>query len=265
MHRVLEATDFAAADLDAELTARIARGAAAAARSTSATRRRRWRPACARRSRRRSARSSAALRLRDVAAADRLDELGFELPLAGGDRPSGWLTLARIAAVLRDHLPAGTRWPATPTGSQDPALRQSVRGYLTGQPRPGGAAARIRRARRRRFAVLDYKTNWLGGPDEPLTAWHYRPAALAAEMQRHHYALQALLYTVALHRYLRWRLPGYDPARNLAGVALPVPARDDRRRRAPTVDGQPCGVFAWRPPAGAGRGAERRARRRGRR
>ena len=30
--------------------------------------------------------------------------------------------------------------------------------------------------------------------------------------------LQALLYTVALHRYLRWRLPGYDPERNLAGV-----------------------------------------------
>ena len=30
-------------------------------------------------------------------------------------------------------------------------------------------------------------------------------------MQRHHYALQALLYLVALHRYLRWRVPGYDP------------------------------------------------------
>ena len=32
-------------------------------------------------------------------------------------------------------------------------------------------------------------------------------------MYRHHYALQALLYTVALHRFLRWRLPGYDPER----------------------------------------------------
>ena len=37
-------------------------------------------------------------------------------------------------------------------------------------------------------------------------------------MQRAHYPLQALLYTAALHRYLRWRLPGYDPRRNLAGV-----------------------------------------------
>ena len=37
-------------------------------------------------------------------------------------------------------------------------------------------------------------------------------------MERAHYGLQALLYTAALHRYLRWRLPGYDPARHLAGV-----------------------------------------------
>ena len=37
-------------------------------------------------------------------------------------------------------------------------------------------------------------------------------------MEHAHYGLQALLYTVALHRYLRWRLPGYDPDVNLAGV-----------------------------------------------
>src|SRR5437588_735197 len=41
---------------------------------------------------------------------------------------------------------------------------------------------------------------------------------MAEAMQRAHYPLQALLYTVALHRYLRWRLRGYDPDRNLAGV-----------------------------------------------
>ena len=33
-----------------------------------------------------------------------------------------------------------------------------------------------------------------------------------------HYPLQALLYAVALHRYLRWRLPGYDPDAHLGGV-----------------------------------------------
>ena len=33
-----------------------------------------------------------------------------------------------------------------------------------------------------------------------------------------HYPLQALLYVVALHRYLRWRLRGYDPDVHLGGV-----------------------------------------------
>jgi exodeoxyribonuclease V beta subunit len=47
--------------------------------------------------------------------------------------------------------------------------------------------------------------------------------------------LQALLYTVALHRYLRWRLPGYDPDHNLAGVYYLF------------VRGAPGGVFEWRP------------------
>jgi exodeoxyribonuclease V beta subunit len=34
-----------------------------------------------------------------------------------------------------------------------------------------------------------------------------------------HYPLQAHLYLVALHRYLRWRLPGYAPERHLGGYA----------------------------------------------
>ena len=63
-----------------------------------------------------------------------------------------------------------------------------------------------------------------------------------------HYPLQALLYTVALHRYLRWRLPAYNPARHLAGV-LYLFVRGMVGADVPRVDGQPCGVCAWRPPA----------------
>ena len=212
VHRVLEATDFAAADLDAELAARVAdelRAAAGRRRRTG----RRSSPGCGRRSRRRSARPPAALRLRDVARADRLDELDFELPLAGGDAPAGRARRRRRSppSCARTRPPA-TRSRPTPTGSADPALRQEVRGYLT------GSIDLVVRLPGERFAVVDYKTNWLGGADAELTAWHHRPAALAEEMRRAHYWLQALLYTVALHRYLRWRLPGYAPERNLAGV-----------------------------------------------
>jgi exodeoxyribonuclease V beta subunit len=127
------------------------------------------------------------------------------VPLVGGDTPTSRLALDAIADVLRKH---GSDLPAR---LDDPALRDSVRGYVTGSI---DLVARVGE----RYFVLDYKTNWLAGPEEDLTAWHHRPAALAAEMERAHYGLQALLYTVALHRYLRWRLPGYDPDRNLAGV-----------------------------------------------
>jgi exodeoxyribonuclease V beta subunit len=99
-----------------------------------------------------------------------------------------------------------------------------------------------------RYAVVDYKTNWLGTGDEPLSAWHYRPAAMAEAMDGAHYPLQALLYTVALHRYLRWRLPGYEPGQHLSGV-LYLFVRGMVGAGTPRVDGQPCGVFAWRPPA----------------
>jgi exodeoxyribonuclease V beta subunit len=244
VHRVLEATDFAAADLDAELTAQLT--AVQARRAVDI-----GDPATVVAGLRAALQTSLGpvldnRRLCDFARADRLDELGFELPLAGGDRPSGWLTLSRIADVLRDFLAAGDPLAGYVTRLEDAALRQTVRGYLTGSldlvvrlPGPEGP----------RFAVLDYKTNWLGEPDRPLTASHYRPSVIADEMQRHHYALQALLYAVALHRYLRWRLPGHDPERALAGVVY-LFLRGMTGAQAPVIDGAPSGVFGWRPPPG---------------
>ncbi len=179
------------------------------------------------------------------ARSDRLDELEFELPLVGGDKPTGSLALAAIREVVRQHTSPGDPLFGYAERLDDPALRQTVRGYLTGSidvvarvPDDEGKA---------RFALLDYKTNWLGGVEGELTAWHYRPSALAAEMQRAHYGLQALLYTVALHRYLRWRLADYDPERNLAGV-LYLFLRGMVGSETPTVEGMPCGVFAWQPP-----------------
>ena len=232
VHAVLEATDFAAADLEAELTKQVAAELARRPVDGAAIG-----PVVA------GLRAAldtplgplvGGLRLRDVGRADRLDELGFELPLAGGDDPVGRVTPGAIGAVLREHLAPGDPLASYADRLEDPELRSSVRGYLT------GSIDLVLRAGER-FAVVDYKTNWLGGPGEELRAAHYRPAALAAEMERSHYHLQALLYTAALHRYLRWRLPGYDPERHLAGV-LYLFVRG--------MIGTPeTGVFAWRPPA----------------
>jgi exodeoxyribonuclease V beta subunit len=190
--------------------------------------------------------------LRHVPSADRLAELEFELPLAGGDEPRGAdATLSTLADLLRQHLS-----PPDPLADyadllDAPTLRhQRLRGYLTGSI---DAVLRLRdHAGDARYLVVDYKTNWLGevGPSgpEPLTAWHYRPSALVAEMERAHYPLQALLYAVALHRFLRWRQPSYDPSRHLGGVAY-LFVRGMCGASTPVVDGQPCGVFSWLPPA----------------
>jgi exodeoxyribonuclease V beta subunit len=70
---------------------------------------------------------------------------------------------------------------------------------------------------------------------------------MAAEMLHAHYPLQALLYSVALHRFLRWRQPGYDPERHLGG-ALYLFIRGMCGAATPVVDGAPCGVFEWQPP-----------------
>ena len=184
-------------------------------------------------------------RLCEIARADRLDELQFELPLVGGDEPTGRLTLAGIGALLREHLPPSDPLHAYADRLDDPLLRQSVRGYLTGSI---DLVLRVRgEDGATRYAIADYKTNWLAPPGEELTAWHHRPDALASEMRHRHYGLQALIYTVALHRYLRWRVPGYDPDRDFAGV-LYLFLRGMLGEDTPQVGGEPCGVFAWRPP-----------------
>jgi exodeoxyribonuclease V beta subunit len=65
----------------------------------------------------------------------------------------------------------------------------------------------------RRYYLADYKSNWLGNRHED-----YAPAQLAAAMSEAFYDLQYLLYTVALHRYLRLRIRDYDYDRHFGGV-----------------------------------------------
>ena len=67
-------------------------------------------------------------------------------------------------------------------------------------------------------------------------------------MSHSDYPLQALLYAVVLHRFLRWRLPAYDAKAHLGGV-LYLYVRGMCGPETPVVDGEPCGVFSWQPPA----------------
>jgi exodeoxyribonuclease V beta subunit len=81
-----------------------------------------------------------------------------------------------------------------------------LHGYLTG-------VVDLVFEHRGQWFVVDWKSNQLGGN---LAA--YEHAALHPVMDTAHYTLQYHLYLVALHRYLRVRLPGYDYDRHIGGA-----------------------------------------------
>ena len=100
-----------------------------------------------------------------------------------------------------------------------------------------------------RYVVADYKTNLLApwGTSDPEAA---HPDRLVDAMVAHDYPLQALLYEVALHRYLRWRLPGYNPDVHLGGAAYLFLRGMAGPDTTTTADGRTFGVFTWQPPTG---------------
>lgn len=191
------------------------------------------------------------LTLRGIGLTDRLCEMDFEFPLAGGDLSTELpdVRLADMGRLLKAHLPATD--PLAPYADRltdDTLGRQLLRGYLNGSldvvfrvPDGAGDGAG------HRYLVADYKTNWLGEAGRPLTAADYSPARMAEAMLHSDYPLQALLYSVVLHRFLRWRQPGYEPDRHLGGV-LYLFLRGMCGPDTPVSDGTPAGVFGWRPP-----------------
>jgi len=174
--------------------------------------------------------------LADVAAADRLAELDFELPLAGGDAPTGTpATVRRIADLLRRRLPGDDLLAAYPD-MLDSVQAFPLCGYLA------GSIDAVLRYAGPVFVIVDYKTNKIFSG--PVDASQFDQQAMASEMMRSHYPLQALLYSVALHRYLRWRLPSYSPDSNLGEVQYLFV----RAMIGPDTP-RGCGVFNWRPSA----------------
>lgn len=180
------------------------------------------------------------LRLADLAVTDRLAELEFDLPVADGGVP-----VSSIGEVLLSTLP--TDDPVRPyasllaEGRFDVDLGGFLQGSIDAVLRIPGAGSGDR------YVVVDYKSNRLhvSGASDPLDA--YRPEQLVGAMAEHDYILQALLYNVALHRYLRWRLPDYRPAAHLGGIAY-LFLRGMVGESTPAHDGQPYGVFTWNPP-----------------
>ncbi|CAM3686272.1 UvrD-helicase domain-containing protein [Smaragdicoccus niigatensis] len=164
--------------------------------------------------------------LAKIPTKDRLAELDFELPLQGG-------SIAAIADLFARHAdgPLANYADQLRTVESNP-----LRGFLT------GSIDAVIRTPAGKFLVVDYKTNRIGSGE--LTIDDYAPGPMATAMMQSHYPLQAILYCVALHRYLRWRLPGYSAQEHLAGVQYHF-VRGMIGPETPAGHG----VFEWHPPA----------------
>ena len=238
VHEVLEEADLQAPDLEGEFARVIAAGsppdeldqprlAVAVAASTLTP----------------MGGSLGSLTLAGLPRADQLRELDFDLPLEGASRPTG----ADLTRLVDHWLPLDDPL-AGRTFALGTAATLPLAGMLTGSIdltiRARGSAGEPDR-----YVVADYKTNLLApwGTVDPEAA---HPDRLVDAMVAHDYPLQALLYEVALHRYLRWRLPGYDPDVHLGGAAYLFLRGMAGPDTATTADGRTYGVFTWQPPTG---------------
>jgi exodeoxyribonuclease V beta subunit len=166
--------------------------------------------------------------LAELTTAARLDELPFDLRLGGGSAyRCGRQGSARIdpQAVHAALSPRGDGWPGAAwlqhvlaRGEDGSGAFPAIAGILTGfvdlvfrVPAEGDGW---------RYFVADYKTNRIVPPSARAETrrCHYTQPWLAWTMGHGGYHLQALLYTLALHRLLRARLgPAYDYDRHVGG------------------------------------------------
>lgn len=130
------------------------------------------------------------LALRGVTRERRLIEMEFHYPIAR-------LTAEALNAVL----------PGLGAGVETPRLRfNPVAGMMRG-------FIDLVFEHRGRFYLADYKSSYLGPRVED-----YGREALRQAVAAHRYDLQYLIYTVALHRYLRHRIADYRYETHFGGV-----------------------------------------------
>jgi exodeoxyribonuclease V beta subunit len=136
------------------------------------------------------------LRLSEIDREDRLHEVEFYWPLKR-------VTAAELAGALTDH---GVEVPsefAERIGRLEFApLRGFMRGFMDLLFRYRG-----------RYYLVDWKSNDLGKRVED-----YGPVELGLAMQKGYYVLQYLIYTVAVHQFLKLRHRGYRYEDHFGGV-----------------------------------------------
>ncbi len=132
------------------------------------------------------------LRLSGIADTDRRVEMEFLFPVQG-------VNSALLEQVIRQHDPLSAQARMALEFDQ---VEGMLKGFIDLMFRYQG-----------KYYVLDYKSNYLGADPEA-----YQASALDQAMLSHRYDLQYQIYSLALHRLLKNRLPDYDYERDFGGV-----------------------------------------------
>ena len=173
--------------------------------------------------------------LGDIQRADRLAEMEFEMSVPATAGPIG---VKAIARVLRRRLADGHHLRGY-ADRLDQMEASQFTGYLSGAI---DLVARI--GEPAKYWVIDYKTNRLDFPGTKASISNYAPEKMANAMITGDYVLQSIVYQVALHRYLRFRIPDYEIGRHLGG-SLYLFLRGMIGSRTPANHAGRFGVAAW--------------------
>jgi exodeoxyribonuclease V beta subunit len=128
------------------------------------------------------------LKLSSLSNAHRLNELSFDFAF-------DHLDIARLNAVVQ----------AASDASLEPLSTKNFGGLITG-------VIDLVFYYEGKYYLADYKSNHLGSSLDD-----YRPDQLKQAMIDRRYDLQSLIYTIALHRYLTLRVPGYQYEEHFGG------------------------------------------------
>ncbi len=132
--------------------------------------------------------------LKDIAMSHRMTEAEFLFDVT---RLDGFVPADLFAKTVR--------WTAYAKSLQkysSSRLSGFIKGFIDLVVRHGG-----------KYYLVDYKSNFLGDAYED-----YNGTAIERAMETHDYVLQYHIYTLALHRYLSWRMKNYDPKNDFGGV-----------------------------------------------
>lgn len=126
--------------------------------------------------------------LRGLSPTQRVSEMEFQFSFGGYSAP-------QLRALLTEHGLDGAGFK-----------RLATEGVMRG-------AMDLVFCHQEKYYLVDYKSHYVGYLFDD-----YHKAALEKVMQQFDYRLQALIYSVALHRYLGYRLAHYDYERHFGGV-----------------------------------------------